>query len=92
VVDDPHACYSRLIPERALKIDVLPISILSVSLIAIFCRGLTLTQRFWLTLVLAPITIALVVALVADLDSPSTGLIRVEQRAVQRLKSEFSSE
>jgi hypothetical protein len=66
--------------------------ILSVSMIAIFCRGLTLTHRFWLTLVLAPVTIAIVVALVADLDSPSTGLIRLDQRAMQRLKAELSSE
>lgn len=66
--------------------------IFSVSLIALFTRGLTLTRRFWLTLVLAPITIAIVVALVADLDSPSAGLIRLDQRAMQRLKVEFSSE
>jgi hypothetical protein len=66
--------------------------ILSVSVIAIFCRGLTLTHRFWLTLVLAPITIAIIVALVSDLDSPSAGLIRLDQRAMQRLKAEFSSE
>jgi hypothetical protein len=66
--------------------------ILSVSIIAIFCRGLTLTHRFWLTLVLAPVTIAIVVALVADLDSPSAGLIRLDQRAMQRLKAELSSE
>lgn len=65
--------------------------ILSVSVIAIFTRGLTLTRRFWLTLVLAPVTVAIVVALVADLDSPSTGLIRLDQRAMQRLKVEFSS-
>jgi hypothetical protein len=66
--------------------------ILSVSVIAMFSRGLTLTRRFWLTLVLAPITIAIVVALVADLDSPSAGLIRLDQRAMQRLKAELSSE
>jgi len=66
--------------------------ILSVSLIAIFTRGLTLTRRFWLTLVLAPVTIAIVVALVADLDSPSAGLIRLDQRAMQRLKAEFNAE
>jgi hypothetical protein len=66
--------------------------ILSVSLIAFFSRGLTLTRRFWLTLVLAPVTIAIVVALVADLDSPSSGLIRLDQRAMQRLKTELSSE
>ena len=66
--------------------------ILAVSVIAIFSRGLTITRRFWLTLVLTPVTIALVVALVADLDSPSGGLIRLDQRAMQRLKSDFNSE
>jgi hypothetical protein len=66
--------------------------ILFVSVMANFSRGLTLTRRFWLTLVLIPITIVIVVALVADLDSPSTGLIRLDQRAMQRLQTEFSAE
>lgn len=64
--------------------------ILSVSLIAVFARGLTLAHRFWLTLVLAPITIAIVVALIADLDTPSAGLIRLDHRAMQRLKTEIA--
>lgn len=65
--------------------------ILSVSLIAVFTRGLTLTRRFWLTLVLAPVTIAIVIALVADLDTPSRGLIRLDQQAMQRLKVELNT-
>jgi hypothetical protein len=65
--------------------------IVSVSLIAVFARGLTLARRFWLTLALAPITIALVVALIADLDTPSTGLIRLDNRAMQRLKAEIGN-
>lgn len=64
--------------------------IFSVSIIAAFARGLTLAGRFWLTLLLAPLTIALVVALIADLDTPSSGLIRLDQRAMQRLKAEIS--
>jgi hypothetical protein len=66
--------------------------IISVSLIAVFTRGSTLTTRFWLTLVLLPITIAIVVSLIADLDSPSRGLIRLDQRALQRLKADLSTE
>jgi hypothetical protein len=66
--------------------------ILSVSLIAFFSRGLTLTRHFWVTLVLAPITIAIVVALVADLDSPKAGLIHLDQRPMYRLQTELSSE
>jgi hypothetical protein len=65
------------------------IMIVSVSVIAVFARGLTLVSRFWLTLALAPITIALVVALIADLDTPSAGLIQLDNRAMQRLKVEI---
>jgi len=66
--------------------------IISISLIAVFTRGSTLTTRFWLTLVLLPITIAIVVSLIADLDSPSRGLIRLDRRALQRLKGDMSTE
>lgn len=68
------------------------ILILSISLIAVFTRGTTFTSRFWLTLILVPITIAITVALIADLDSPTHGLIRLDQRAMQRLKADMSSE
>jgi hypothetical protein len=66
--------------------------ILCVSVIAILSRGLTLTRRFWLTLVLGPVTIAIVLALVADLDSPGSGLLRLDDRAMQRMKAELNSE
>lgn len=65
--------------------------ILSVSLIALFARGLTLKHRFWLTLVLAPVTIAIVVTLIADLDTPSSGLIRLDQRPMLRLKADLNT-
>lgn len=68
------------------------ILIISVSIIALFTRGATMTSRFWLSLILIPITIAIVVALIADLDSPSRGLIRLDQRPLQRLKAEVSAE
>ena len=62
-----------------------------MSLIMVFTRGTTLTSRFWLTLVLVPITIAIAVALIADLDSTTRGLLRLDQRAMQRLKADMSS-
>lgn len=57
--------------------------------IAVFTRGLTLATRFWPAILLVPVTIALVVALIADLDTPGTGLIRLDQRAMLRLKAEL---
>ncbi len=61
-----------------------------VAAIAVFSRGLTTTSRFWLTVVLVPITIAIVCALISDLDSPSTGWIRLDHRVIERLKTELS--
>ena len=64
----------------------------SVSLIVGFTRGATMVSRFWLSLILIPMTIAIVVALIADLDTPTHGLIRLDQRPLQRLKSEIRSD
>jgi hypothetical protein len=44
-----------------------------------------------LTLVIAPLTIAIVVALIADLDTPSSGLILLDQRAMLRLKADINT-
>jgi hypothetical protein len=66
--------------------------IAAVSVIAVFSRGMTLAARFWLTVVLIPLTIAIVVGLIADLDAPSTGLIRLDQRAMQRLHADLRVE
>lgn len=68
------------------------IMIFCVAIIAAFSRGSTLTSRFWLTLILVPITIAIVVALIGDLDTPTHGLIRLDQRAFQRLKADIGGE
>lgn len=61
-----------------------------VGVIAVFTRGLTLRSRFWLNL-LVPVTIAIVAALIDDLDTPSSGLIRRDQRAMQRLEVDLRS-
>jgi Protein of unknown function (DUF4239) len=68
------------------------ILIIFVALIVGFTRGATMTSRFWLSLILMPITIAIVVILIADLDTPSRGLIRLDQRTLQRLKGEVGRE
>lgn len=67
--------------------------ITAVCLIAVFARGLTLTgRRLWLTPILIPITLAIVVWLIADLDTPFSGLIRLDQRPMQRLKATLGTE
>jgi hypothetical protein len=65
------------------------ILIVLVSLVVAFTRGATMTSRFWLSLILIPLTIAIVVALISDLDTPSHGLISLDQSTLQRLKAEI---
>jgi hypothetical protein len=60
-----------------------------VSVLTVLARGLTLKHRFWINLVLVPLTIAMVVSLIADLDAPTTGFIRIEDYAMQRLKADL---
>src|SRR5271157_2125202 len=49
-----------------------------------FITGYSLKRRFWLSLVVTPLVVAVVMALIADLDSPHTGLIRIEQHSMDR--------
>jgi hypothetical protein len=63
--------------------------IIIVALIAVFTRGLTLKRRFWLTLALAPITVAIAAGLIADLDNSGSGFIRVDQGPLYRLKADI---
>ncbi len=63
--------------------------IIIVALIAVFTRGLTLKRRFWLTLALGPITVAIAAGLIADLDNSGSGFIRVDQGPLYRLKADI---
>jgi len=50
-----------------------------------FTTGFSLKRRFWFSLVMTPLVVAMVMALVADLDSPHTGLIGIKQNSMERL-------
>ena len=56
-----------------------------VAIFQSFVTGFSLKRRLWFSLVMTPIVIAVVMALLADLDSPRTGLIRIEQNSMERL-------
>jgi len=61
-----------------------------VALFHSFAAGFSLKRRFWFSLVMAPLVIAIVMALIADLDSPYGGLIRIEQNSLERLVKDAS--
>lgn len=50
-----------------------------------FAGGFSLKRKLWFSLLAAPLVVAVLMALIADLDSPHTGLIHVEQNAMERL-------
>lgn len=52
-----------------------------------FVAGYTLKQKFWLSLVITPVVVALVVTLIVDLDSPRSGFIHIEQNSMERLSN-----
>jgi len=61
-----------------------------VAIFQSFATGFSLKRRFWFSLVLTPLVIAVVMALIADLDTPQTGLIRVEQKSMDRLVNDVT--
>lgn len=53
-----------------------------------FVTGYNLKQKLWLSLIIPPAVVALVMAVVIDIDSPRTGLIRIEQNSMERLAND----
>jgi hypothetical protein len=54
--------------------------------------GVTQRRRFWLVLAVSPLTIAIVLALIADLDAPRTGLIQIGQQSLRRVQQDLQSD
>jgi hypothetical protein len=51
--------------------------------------GVTQRRRFWLVSVVSPLAIAVVMALVADLDAPRTGLIQIGEQSLRRVQQDL---
>jgi len=52
--------------------------------------GYSQRQRFLPAMLVPPLMIAIVMSLIADLDTPGNGLIRVGQESIERLHSELN--
>ncbi len=57
-----------------------------MSVLTCLTVGYCLQKRFWFVMLLTPLMIAIVLTLVADLDSPRNGWIRVQQPSMERLR------
>jgi len=62
-----------------------------ISMLTCFIVGLGTKRRFWVTTVVWPLMVAMVLGLTADLDSPRTGLIQISRQSLQRLQENLTA-
>jgi hypothetical protein len=61
-----------------------------ISMVRCLIVGLSMKRRFWVTTLLWPLMISFVLGLIADLDSPYAGVIRISQQSMQRLQQDLT--
>lgn len=62
-----------------------------ISVMACFVVGYSMGRRLFLAMLVMPLTVAIVLSLVSELDSPRTGFIRVGQQSMERLQLDLRS-
>ncbi len=65
--------------------------ILVIAVLACLVSGLAVRQRMLISMLLTPLTAAVVISLTADLDTPRTGLIRVGIGSIERVQADLHS-
>lgn len=79
VAENRLAAFENRVPKTVWLI------IFMVAVFQTFATGFSLKRRFWFSLLMTPLVVAVVMALVADLDSPHTGRIGIHQNSMERL-------
>ena len=64
----------------------------TIAVLACFVVGYSMQRRQFLSMIVLPLTVAIVLSLVAELENSRTGLIRIPQVAMQRLRQELRTE
>jgi len=59
---------------------------ISISVLASFVVGFSMRRRLFLTMIVLPLTVAIVLSLVGELDNPRTGFVREGQQSMRRLQ------
>jgi len=81
----------RLVAEENRIPAAIWLMVVLISALACLVTGYSMRHRQLLEMIVLPLTVAIVMALVAEFDSPRTGLIRVGQQSMERLQLEFNS-
>ena len=63
-----------------------------LSILACLSFGFSLRRRFLLSMVVAPLMISIVMALIADLDTPNRGFIHVDLTSLRQVQSDLHSQ
>jgi hypothetical protein len=80
------AAYERRIPGTIWLVLTL------ISVLACLVVGYSMRRRLMLAMVVLPLTVAIVLSLVSELDNPRMGFIRVEQDSMLRLQAALKAE
>jgi hypothetical protein len=62
--------------------------LICIAVLACLTVGYGHSRRLWFSMVVPPLMIAIVMMLIADLDSARSGLVRVHQESIERLQSD----
>lgn len=81
----------RLAAEENRIPSAIWLMIILIAVMACLITGYCMRRRLLLEMIVLPLTVAIVLALVAELDSPRTGLIRVGQQSMERLQTEMNA-
>src|ERR1051326_7291191 len=85
-------CFLFLMIRRPPRSTLFPYTTLFRSLIAVLTSltfGYGQRRRFWLIAIISPLMIAIVMGLIADLDSPRCGFLRVNLGSLERLEQDL---
>lgn len=63
-----------------------------ISMLTCLTFGYGQRRRFWMVAVISPLMVAIVMGLIADLDSPRSGFLREDLRSLNRLAQDLKSE
>jgi hypothetical protein len=81
----PDLIEQRLAAEEKRIPAVIWLVVISISALTCFVVGYSMRQRFFLGMLVVPLTVAIVLSLVSELDNPGTGLVHDGQQSIRRL-------
>ena len=87
----PDLIEQRMAAEEKRIPTVIWFVVILISALTCFVVGYSMRQRFFLAMVVVPLTVAIVLSLVSELDYPRTGLVHDRQQSIQRLYVEMGT-